>query len=184
MSAWKAVDWETVKSTKMGFFERAKRVRSAEEMRPLAAGLRARLVKAGVPEDGVDSMVSKWVDAALKESEAPKPAFAGKPIAECAKYEEKGGLALSGCSKCAEHYPGRTDDCMYCGRTCGRSICDKNNWEECVTGKEFLECHVTCMADFANPELSFKYVLLKIEAWFVDLYRKFEKQSISSTTYN
>merc|ERR1719359_1856391 len=60
-SAWKSVDWGTVKAAKMGFFERAK---SAEDVRPLAAGLRARVVQSGVPEDHVDSMVNRWVTAA------------------------------------------------------------------------------------------------------------------------
>merc|ERR1712196_242839 len=35
-SAWKDVDWETVKATKMGFFERAKTAQSAEEVSPLS----------------------------------------------------------------------------------------------------------------------------------------------------
>jgi len=60
-SAWKSVDWETVKAAKTGFFERAK---SAEDVRPLAAGLRASVVKSGVPEDSVDSMVNRWTAAA------------------------------------------------------------------------------------------------------------------------
>ena len=39
----------------------AKKAQSAEEVRPLAAGLRAQVVTAGVPEDHVDLFVNKWM---------------------------------------------------------------------------------------------------------------------------
>ena len=42
----------------------AKKAQSAEEVRPLAAGLRAQVVTAGVPEDHVDLFVNKWVESA------------------------------------------------------------------------------------------------------------------------
>jgi hypothetical protein len=63
-SAWKDVDWDMVKAIKMGYFERAKKAQSAEEVRPLAEGLRARLVKAAVPEDHVDLFLKKWTESA------------------------------------------------------------------------------------------------------------------------
>merc|ERR1719359_67889 len=46
-----------VKAAKMGYFERAKEAQSE-------AGLRALIVKAGVPEDHVDYFVKKWVESA------------------------------------------------------------------------------------------------------------------------
>ena len=42
----------------------AKKAQSAEEVRPLAAGLRAQVVTAGVPEDHVDLFVNKWMESA------------------------------------------------------------------------------------------------------------------------
>jgi hypothetical protein len=81
-SAWKSVDWETVKAAKLGFFERAK---SAEDVRPLAAGLRARVVQSGVPEDSVDSMVSRWATAAeaCNGKEAAEKEDCYKKAADC-----------------------------------------------------------------------------------------------------
>merc|ERR1719171_1852687 len=66
---WKNVNWEVVKAAKTGFFERAKRLQMAKHrpegvMEKMSAGLRAKLVEAGVPADHVDSMVNKWVKAA------------------------------------------------------------------------------------------------------------------------
>jgi hypothetical protein len=56
-SAWKSVDWETVKAAKMGFFERAKKAQNTAEVR-------AVVLKAGVPEDHVDYFVNKWKESA------------------------------------------------------------------------------------------------------------------------
>jgi hypothetical protein len=154
----KLVDWDLVTKVKMGFFSRAKELGSIGEVRPLAAGLRARLLRAGVPEDRVDYIVSKWVKAAVKGFERAQPAPAGMPEdvpEECAKYEPRGALAITGCAKCAEYYPGKTDECMTCGGVCKRKVCEESELDlgECVKTPPFAECHKACMAqDKATPE--------------------------------
>jgi hypothetical protein len=172
-AAWKDVDWETVKAAKMGFFERAKKLQSVGEVRPLAAGLRAEFVKAGVPEDHADSWVSKMVEAVVKDFDGAQSAHEGATDTECAKYEGKSELAVRGCSKCAEYYPGRVDQCMTCGGVCGRKVCDENNFGECVKTEPFIECHRSCMAEEAiAPENKPYLKLLRLQRLFSALYHK------------
>jgi len=49
---------DLVKTAKTDYFESVKEVHNS------AAGLRSKVVEAGVPEDHVDSMVTRWVTAA------------------------------------------------------------------------------------------------------------------------
>merc|ERR1711907_494015 len=58
-----------------------------------------------------------------------------------------GEFVVNGCSKCAKYYPGQVDQCMTCGGTCGRKVCDKNNFWDCVTTAPFKECHRACMTE-------------------------------------
>jgi hypothetical protein len=170
--AWKAVDWETVKAAKMDFFERAKKAQSAEEVRPLAAELRAEVVKAGVPADHVDYMVNRWVEAAgVKEFEA-QPAQGGATDTECAKYEGNGELAVDGCSKCAKYYPGRTDQCMTCGGICARKVCEESTLSDCVKIAPFIECHRECMVGDAPEQRSY-LKLLRLKMMFSAMYHEF-----------
>jgi len=196
-SAWKDVNWETVKAAKMGFFESAKKAQSAEEVRPLAAGLRAQVVTAGVPEDHVDLFVNKWMESAQachgKESaekdecyktalewhyhshhDAAQPAVGAATTTECAKYEGKGEFVVNGCSKCAKYYPGQVDQCMTCGGTCGRKVCDKNNFWDCVTTAPFKECHRACMTEDASaPEQRPSLRLIRLHRLFSAISQKF-----------
>jgi hypothetical protein len=160
----KLVDWKLVTEAKMDFFARAKKLQSTSEVRPLAAGLRERLLKAGVPEDRADMMVGKWFNGAVKDYEPEQPATAGVS-GECAKYEEKGPLAVSGCAKCADYYPGRTEECMTCGGVCARKVCEESELGECVKTPPFVECHKACMAkDTAAPESRSNVKMLKLHA--------------------
>jgi len=196
-SAWKDVKWETVKAAKMGFFESAKKAQSAEEVRPLAAGLRAQVVTAGVPEDHVDLFVNKWMESAQachgKEGaekdecyktalewhyhshhDAAQPAVGAATTTECAKYEGKGEFVVNGCSKCAKYYPGQVDQCMTCGGTCGRKVCDKNNFWDCVTTAPFKECHRACMTEDASaPEQRPSLRLIRLHRLFSAISQKF-----------
>jgi len=145
----KLVDWELVTEAKTSFFARSKQLASRGDVRALAAELRAELVKAGVPEDRVGYIVTKWVKAAVKDfkdKEAASPASGGEIDSECTKYEGKGDLAVSGCHRCSEYYPGRTEQCMGCGGVCVRKTCDDDNIGECVKTEPFKECHFACMA--------------------------------------
>jgi hypothetical protein len=170
---WKDVDWEMVKAAKTGFFERAKTLQNEGEVRPLAEGLRARLVMARVPEDHVDSWVSKMEEAVVKDFDAAQPADGGATDTECTKYEGKGELAVRGCSKCATYYPGRVDQCMTCGGVCGRKLCDANNWGECVKTASFHECHGSCMAEDATaPKDQRSLKFLKLKRLFSVFYQK------------
>merc|ERR1719191_2199295 len=42
----------------------------------------------------------------------------------CAKYEERGELAIRGCAACEQSFPDNVDDCMECGSVCLRKTCD------------------------------------------------------------
>jgi len=140
----KLVDWALVTEAKTSFFARPGFGRPG-----FAAGLRAELVKAGVPVDRVGYIVTKWVKAAVKDfkdKEAASPASGGEIDSECTKYEGKGDLAVRGCHRCSEFYPGRTEQCMGCGGVCVRKTCDDDNIGECVKTEPFKECHFACMA--------------------------------------
>ena len=63
----KLVDWDGVTAAKMSFFSSSKQPDKLGEVRSLAAELQAQSAKAGVPEDSVGYMVSKWVNAAVKD---------------------------------------------------------------------------------------------------------------------
>jgi hypothetical protein len=65
---------------------------------------------------------------------------------ECAKYEARGPLAVGGCAKCAAYYPGKTEECMTCGGSCRREVCERSDAGECVKTPAFRECHKACMA--------------------------------------
>jgi len=145
----KLVDWALVTEAKTSFFARSKQLASRGDVRAFAAGLRAELVKAGVPVDRVGYIVTKWVKAAVKDfkdKEAASPASGGEIDSECTKYEGKGALAVRGCHRCSEYYPGRTEQCMGCGGVCVRKTCDDDNIGECVKTEPFKECHFACMA--------------------------------------
>merc|ERR1719387_3290840 len=64
---------------------------------------------------------------------------------ECAKYAARGPLAVTRCEKCAEFYPGKTDECMSCGGVCARKVCAANNLDECIKTPPFADCHKVCM---------------------------------------
>jgi hypothetical protein len=93
---------------------------------------------------------------------------------ECEKYAEKGRPgALDGCTKCAQVFPGKVDECMDCGHVCIHKTChpdhdhDHRHGEhedhehdghlhflhrdrsksflECIKGEPFKECHSVCM---------------------------------------
>jgi hypothetical protein len=170
-SAWKNVDWETVKAAKTRFYESAKSEQSAEAVRTLGADLRQSFLKAGVPEEHADSWVNKMVDGVVKDMDAASPAPKGVTDTECAKYEGRGELAVNGCSKCATYYPGRVDQCMTCGGVCGRKVCDQTNFGECVKTTPFIECHRSCMADDTIAPRHAKW--LKLKRLFWGLYQKF-----------
>jgi len=72
--AWKDIDWEKVKAAKLDYFERVKAAHNS------AAGLRAVVLEAGVPEDHVDSMVNRWV-ASTKACDGKE----GAEMEECYK---------------------------------------------------------------------------------------------------
>jgi hypothetical protein len=151
----KLVDWEMVTRVKMGFFERSRKMQDKSELRPMAEGLRARLIRAGVPEDRVDYIVNKWVTAAAEKMPTPDSEV-------CSKYEKLGELAVSGCAKCGKYYPGRTQDCMDCGARCSRKVCEKDGNEECYKSEAFVECHKGCMAkDAAESPCYGKLMKLK-----------------------
>jgi hypothetical protein len=169
---WKDVHWDVVKAAKMEFFEESKKMKSAEEVQPLAVVLRARVVEAGVPEDHVDSMVNRWVEAAVKDFAQQAPG--GATDTECAQYAGKGELAVRGCSKCAEHYPGLVDQCMTCGRICGGKVCDESTpFGDCVRTPPFIECHGACMTEGAiSPDQHSYLKLLRLKRFFSAMYQK------------
>jgi len=65
----KLVDWDGVTKVKIGLFERLKKLKSVDETKPLAAGVRARMVRLGVPDDRVDYIVTKWIKSVFKDYE-------------------------------------------------------------------------------------------------------------------
>jgi hypothetical protein len=69
----KLVDWEKVGVLKMHVFERLKMMKSVDETKPLAAGVHARLVRCGVPENRADFIVNKWIKSVFKDYEPSPP---------------------------------------------------------------------------------------------------------------
>jgi hypothetical protein len=164
----KLVDWDMVTRVKMGFFSRAKMTEDKAAVQGMHDGLRARLVKAGVPEDRVDYIVDKWMKSATGEKQAPAAAAASDSEV-CAKYEGLGELAVSGCAKCAKYYPGKTDQCMGCGKRCARKLCERDNMEECVKSEPFRDCHKECMG--TDAAVDHKYAkLMRIKRVFGRMY--------------
>jgi hypothetical protein len=150
----KLVDWDMVTETKMGFFARAKELKGREELRPLAVGLKERLVKAGMPEDRAWYIVKKWVGAVKEKMEPAKeekkeeytPAKQEAAVSEsgCDKYAGRGELAVQGCKKCEYFYPGRETRCMRCGGACAK-VCKGKDFAECAKTEEYKTCHLGCM---------------------------------------
>jgi hypothetical protein len=65
---------------------------------------------------------------------------------ECRKFEARGPLAVRGCAKCVAYHPGKTYECMTCGGSCWREVCERSDVGECVKTPAFRECHKACMA--------------------------------------
>jgi len=62
------VDWDGVGELKMGVFGRLKMLKNLDEAKPVVAGLHARLVELGVPEDRADYIVTNWMKSVFKAS--------------------------------------------------------------------------------------------------------------------
>merc|ERR1712078_371137 len=76
--------------------------------------------------------------------------------------------------KCAKYYPGQVDQCMTCGGTCGRKVCDKNNFWDCVTTAPFKECHRACMTEDASAPEQRPYLrLIRLHRLFSAISQKF-----------
>jgi hypothetical protein len=69
----KLVDWDGVGELKMGVFGRLSAMKNMTEAKPMAAGVRARLVELGVPEDRADFLVANWIKSVFKASLVYEP---------------------------------------------------------------------------------------------------------------